>query len=803
MNPTGHKLNNSYESEQSSSNGSINETVTSEPSAATPPLNLPELFAVGSKMSDSDGFRVSQPEFDCDSELTQYSSTFSSAEISDQNERVLKELDKIKLTKILKTFTSNHQTSGLSQLTSCDRNTDKNPSIVFNMENSCNASDNKISKQMSEKKCDRNLSFKLDIGSKTTPNTRGSETKKTPKRVREQSPDLFEEYLSSEEETNNEAEQVNDTPIKLETSGWEKALLKRLQISLSGVLPPPSKTIIQHTSTDLYNLYHENLLKMSECKAEESEQSESLLKPTHTVEEVKCLEWKDMHKSIKCHGLSYNRTTHGEEFELLSMKYVDRCVGVETSSSFTHTYRPSVSKTRMKLLSQSPGTRLSHLVGRRRGLDTTNLMRKSGSDSSKLGSKQLVIDVRKNFHRRRKATTPKRRTPAKKRTPGRKTPGSSRKRLAPSNKSTVLTRENSKRALFQSPPKQRPKPTISEDLARRVDKSKRILFSSTDECDDKSMNTQPNAKRRRDDDGLLGNQPKLARMDDVCFNRTILSKSHTFCVANSTNESVTPMARARSDVTLSGSQPLSQSHRRKLLWAVSTSLRKKNIHTQHPNFTAFASVLAKLVKRLFLETRDVTVSTSDTMMRIADRLVFWVVRGKSADDIYLSERLRKENLRAAAKVKLKGYITPEDYDKLKQQATSIKTNMLHSQLSGDSFIFSEKSLNSNQSTQSAISRSSDLSMSNNCFNETQSLSPIPEANYALCNSSSKSNASNSVLRENMREIEVKQKSGQKVIEFSGKDQKNVSPYQDSKLLLGGAAVRTNIMHVKRQITFDS
>lgn len=150
-----------------------------------------------------------------------------------------------------------------------------------------------------------------------------------------------------------------------------------------------------------------------------------------------------------------------------------------------------------------------------------------------------------------------------------------------------------------------------------------MLFSPSKDEHDTKLNSfsQPNVKRRRDEDGLLGNQSKLPRMsglDDVRSSRIMLAKSQTFCVtktANNETMNASSVQRARSDMTLNGSQQLSQSHRRKLLWAVSTSLRKKNISTQHPNFTAFASVLAKVVKRLFLETRDESASTSDTMIR--------------------------------------------------------------------------------------------------------------------------------------------------------------------------------------------
>lgn len=192
------------------------------------------------------------------------------------------------------------------------------------------------------------------------------------------------------------------------------------------------------------------------------------------------------------------------------------------------------------------------------------------------------------------------------------------------------TRETSKRALFQSPPKQKLKLSIPVEVARRVDKSKRMLFSpqskqfTNNKSEMKESISQVSCgKRRRDEDGLLGNQSKIPRIGmNGCENvtpRSMLTKSQTVCVTKPTNNDLkingTTVNRASSDATLNGSQPLSQSHRRKLLWAVSTALRNKNINSQHPNFTAFATVLAKVVKRFFLETRNVSVSTSDTMIK--------------------------------------------------------------------------------------------------------------------------------------------------------------------------------------------
>lgn len=188
------------------------------------------------------------------------------------------------------------------------------------------------------------------------------------------------------------------------------------------------------------------------------------------------------------------------------------------------------------------------------------------------------------------------------------------------------------------------------------------------------------------------------------------------------------------------------------------------------------------------------------------------MKGKTVDEIYLNEKMRKENLKATYQSKLSGYIAPDEYEKLKKPLPKTNSNMFLSQSSMDSFGFSQNSYHFNMESQSSTlsqyteSLLGDLSVSN-CFMEpqTQSLNSNSETasnNNVLCSSSSKNNNSGSVLRENVRECELKQKSGQKLIEFSGKNQKNVSPYHDNKLVLGGGS-RTNIKNVKRQISFDA
>lgn len=149
---------------------------------------------------------------------------------------------------------------------------------------------------------------------------------------------------------------------------------------------------------------------------------------------------------------------------------------------------------------------------------------------------------------------------------------------------------------------------------------------------------------------------------------------------------------------------------------------------------------------------------------MADRLVFFVIQGKSVDEIYLEEKARVGATKTSTK-RLSGYINRDDY-------------FLHQ------------------------SASSDASNTSNI--------PANNDRPSVTNSSSKSNAS--VLRENHDS-----KSAQKIassLSFSGRNQKNLSPYNDksrascsvqNKVIIGGAgsSLHSNIMKVKRQISFDS
>lgn len=183
----------------------------------------------------------------------------------------------------------------------------------------------------------------------------------------EKSPDLFEDdedadgynyYLKSNRDCNfddiKENIDLTDNVISKDVAKFvktEEILLKRLQMSLTGVVPPPNITISQinlQKMIEMYRKYDEN----AENKLENDSEIEktdtkhpSLLQPTYSVDKTSELEWPDA-RTVIGHGIYYNRSKYSEKFEALNLKYVERYIGAETSSSFTINQSPTSAKKR-------------------------------------------------------------------------------------------------------------------------------------------------------------------------------------------------------------------------------------------------------------------------------------------------------------------------------------------------------------------------------------------------------------------------------------------------------------------------
>lgn len=186
----------------------------------------------------------------------------------------------------------------------------------------------------------------------------------------------------------------NETLRKLLTN--ETRLLKRMQRSLTGILPPPSVTASKLTISELLERYQTNVCLDREPI--ELTHDESLFLPNCSIEETQKLSWPDS-KHIQGLGVCYNRSKTTEKIELVALDLVERYVGCETVSSYTTCVKsPQSSKKRAlksKAVMQSPGRRLSHLARRRAIFSSANLKQSVGATN-----RQIVLNPKRQDQKR-------------------------------------------------------------------------------------------------------------------------------------------------------------------------------------------------------------------------------------------------------------------------------------------------------------------------------------------------------------------------------------------------------------------
>ena len=127
----------------------------------------------------------------------------------------------------------------------------------------------------------------------------------------------------------------------------EKAISRRIQSLLSGILPPPSVTYIQHDIGNLLSMYKRNVTLMDSDNVNKKDMEKSDIcddLPLPMIPKVlENMEWPQIER-INAHGLHYNRTKYTEHIEMMYMKLVERNVGQETGSSFTFNIATSAKK---------------------------------------------------------------------------------------------------------------------------------------------------------------------------------------------------------------------------------------------------------------------------------------------------------------------------------------------------------------------------------------------------------------------------------------------------------------------------
>lgn len=113
----------------------------------------------------------------------------------------------------------------------------------------------------------------------------------------------------------------------------EKAINKRIQDMLSGVLPPPSVTYIEYDCNNLLAMYKRNYVEMQDfignINAKATANDDNATMP----EKLNGAEWPEISECDE-YGLHFNRTKYTESIEMLYMRLAERNVGLETGSSF-------------------------------------------------------------------------------------------------------------------------------------------------------------------------------------------------------------------------------------------------------------------------------------------------------------------------------------------------------------------------------------------------------------------------------------------------------------------------------------
>lgn len=364
---------------------------------------------------------------------------------------------------------------------------------------------------------------------------------------------------------------------------------------------------------------------------------QSLLYFTINEKNVNTLTWPEAYYH-KFHGIHYNRNKAVEEFESLTSKLCSRYIGAETQSTCTVWFSkpaPGSAKKRNLLANrnngQSPGKRLSHLTKRRKVFSSANLQGLALNNK-----KLLVLNIKKPTIK--KGKSPRGKSPRGKSPRG--TPRSSTKkkvarRLILDGSNPLKSKiETSKRALFQSPPPS-DLPGPSKLLANDSNsiRIKRALFTqNTKESDsDKNQNTEESRKRKNEEE-LEGPRCKWAK--SLSFDCS--HELHNNTVSSWDRHSSSSIIERNKSSLHEGKCELSETHRKKLLWAVAEALRDKGIGMTHPQFKQYATNLARTIKKLMpdLENKNIPRkpgSTSDRMLKLAKYHVLFVIDARPTD----------------------------------------------------------------------------------------------------------------------------------------------------------------------------
>lgn len=168
----------------------------------------------------------------------------------------------------------------------------------------------------------------------------------------EQSPDMFAEFEETATDSNAPTrtfEAIDDSKSEStlfegqpnERNAMDKEMMMKIKRTLSASVHP-SLTMVQHAVGKLLEMYRDNLPKT--C-SNDTKVDGLFNRQSHTIEMVQAMEWPVV-MGVQVHGVCFNRSTYSENIESLYMKFAERNIGAETSSSFTYGCSPSSAKKR-------------------------------------------------------------------------------------------------------------------------------------------------------------------------------------------------------------------------------------------------------------------------------------------------------------------------------------------------------------------------------------------------------------------------------------------------------------------------
>ncbi|RZF48301.1 hypothetical protein LSTR_LSTR010264 [Laodelphax striatellus] len=390
-----------------------------------------------------------------------------------------------------------------------------------------------------------------------------------------------EENIQLEKDAGEEKKAPRESPTKKKVD--------QLRNVLSGVPPPPTLTFLQMDASHLLELWNQNIQQFN--------LQDVSGRDTNPVEkDLAAKSWQESQADYY-YGIYYNRSTLSEQLEALSVKYQERYVGNETSTSVNGLSSRSPPKTasarkrarRLAHGGHSPGRRLSYLARRRNTFSSLDLRQQP--------AKMILVNnkAKPNVRRRLKNSATKN---------------------VPVGGGVVASGGGAgsipKRALFQSPEngkKQSKTPVQSSQRSTR-----RALFSSRD-------NAMPPVLTRQTEPAGVKRQREESDVAELKRDASDLKKRCTRSLLFEENEerAVPPP----SSPPLLTAQTLSKLHKQKLLWAVSGALREEGIKIKDTLFQPCASLLFNQCKHIWLKESasrcKQATSTSDKMLEIVKR----------------------------------------------------------------------------------------------------------------------------------------------------------------------------------------